>query len=156
MNIHKVACLFVLALCVACGSIGPIGPLSGGRLSGQEGDWPTDWNSVSDVMQIQLETVLEDPESVNLWLAVVDGDAYVASSLLSGAKDPEERAWVRNIGIDPRVRVRIDGVVYAARLESVSDDSVKARVFEAFRVKYPHLEESRGEDARYFRIASRS
>jgi hypothetical protein len=146
----------VLALCVACGSIGPIGPLSGGRLSGQEGDWPTDWNSVSDVVQIQLETALEDPESVNLWLVVVDGDAYVASSLLSGTKDPEVRAWVRNIGIDPRVRVRIDGVVYAARLESVADDSVRARVFEAFRVKYPHLEESRGEDARYFRIASRS
>lgn len=156
MNLHRVACLFALALCVACGSIGPIGPFAGGRLSGEEGDWPTDWNGASDVMQIQLETALEDPGSVNLWLAVVDGEAYVASSLLSGANDPDEREWVRSVGVDPRVRVRIDGVVYTARLESVSDDSVKARVFEAFRVKYPHLEESRGEGARYFRIASRS
>ena len=156
MSLHRFACLFVLALCVACGSIGPIGPLSGGRLSGQEGDWPTDWNSGATEGSVENLSLLEDPESVNLWLVVVDGDAYVASSLLSGTKDPEVRAWVRNIGIDPRVRVRIDGVVYAARLESVSDDSVKARVFEAFRVKYPHLEKSRGEDARYFRIASRS
>jgi hypothetical protein len=107
-------------------------------------------------MQIQLEVALADPYSVNLWLAVVDGEAYLASSLLSGATNPELREWIQSIAIDPRVRVRIDGVVYPARLEIVSDPSQKARVFEAFRVKYPHLKESRGEAARYFRIANRS
>ena len=152
MRVRRIACLLMVVLCVACG---PIGPFSGGRLSGDEGEWPSDWKSATEVAQIQLETEPSDPHSVNLWLAVVDGEAFVATSLLSGVDDPEERAWVSNIETDPRVRVRIEGIVYPARLESVDDASRKARVFEAFRLKYPHLEESRCEAARYFLIVAR-
>ncbi len=145
--------LFVLLLCMGCG---PIGPFSGGRLSGQEQGWPEDWNRYSEVKQIQLETGQKDPHSVNLWVVVVDHEAYVATSLLSGAEDPEDREWVRNVAADPRVRILVDGTLYLARLETLTDSSLMASVFDAFYLKYPQLEESRGEAARYFRIAKRA
>jgi hypothetical protein len=135
---------------------GPVGPFSGGRLSGEEQGWPEDWNRFADVKQIQLETDQKDPHSVNLWVVVVDGEAYVATSLRVGTEVPEEREWVRNITADPRVRIRIDGTLYLARLEALADSSLKARVFDAFHLKYPELEESRGDAARYFRIAKRA
>jgi len=145
--------LFVLLLSLGCG---PIGPFSGGRLSGEEQGWPEDWNRVADVTQIQLETGQKDLHSVNLWVVVVDDEAYVATSLFTGTEVPEEREWVRNVTVDPRVRIRVDGTLYLARLETFTDSSLKARVFDAFYLKYPQLEESRGEAARYFRIARRA
>ena len=148
-KIRAVAFVVTLVSSMACG---PIGPFSGGRLSGEEGSWPTDWNTVADIPEIQLETRPTDPYSINVWLVVVDNEAYIASSLLMGPEVPEERQWVRNIATDPRVRVRIEGMVYSARLETVADPAVKARVYDDFREKYPELEESRGDGARYFRI----
>lgn len=145
--------LFALLLCLGCG---PIGPFSGGRLSGEEQGWPEDWNRIADVTQIQLETGQKDLHSVNLWIVVVDDEAYVATSLLVGTEVPEEREWVRNVKADPRVRIRIDETVYLARLETVTDSSLTARVFDAFHLKYPQLEEARGEAARYFRIVKRA
>ncbi len=147
------AWLLMAAFCMACG---PIGPFSGGRLSGEEGSWPTHWNSLADVEEIQLETRPADPYSINVWFVVVDSEAYIVSSLLMGPELPEEREWVRNIATDPQVRVRIEGVLYSANVETVTDSGRKARIFEAFRVKYPQLEESRGDAARYFRIAKRA
>ncbi len=144
---------FLLALSIGCG---PIGPFSGGRLSGQEGAWPQDWNRVADVMEVQLETGPEDPYSVNVWLVVVDREAYLATSLLMGTKVPEERKWVRNIAADPRVRIRIEGILYSARLEPVADSSSRARVLEAYQLKYPELDESRGGAARFFRVIERA
>jgi hypothetical protein len=144
---------FVFLFCIGCG---PIGPFSGGRLSGEEQGWPEDWNRVADVTQIQLETGQKDLHSVNLWIVVVDDDAYLATSLLVGTEVPEEREWVRNVSTDPRVRIRVDGDLYLARLETFTDEALRARVFDAFYLKYPQLEESRGEAARYFRITRRA
>jgi len=149
-NIQCIATLFVLALCVACG---PIGPFSGGHLSGDEAGWPADWNSAADVTEIQLETGLEDPHSVNLWIVVVDDEAYIATSLLIGSEVPEEREWVRNVDADPRVRVRVDGIIYPARLETVvKDPALKVRILEAYQSKYPEMDELRGNAARFYKI----
>jgi hypothetical protein len=147
------ALLFVLLLGMGCG---PLGPFSGGRLSGDEGSWPADWNRIADVTQIQLETGPKDPYSVNLWFVVVDDEPYLATSLLMGTEAPEEREWVRNVTADPRVRIRIEGTLYQARLETVTDPNLRGRVFDAFYAKYPELEESRGDGARYFKVAKRS
>ena len=150
-DIRGIAFLFVLALCVGCG---PIGPFSGGRLSGDEAGWREDWNNIADVTQIQLETGSEDPHSVNLWVVVVDNDAYVATSLLMGSEVPEEREWVRNVAADPNVRIRAEGNVYSARLETVDDSILRARLLEAYQLKYPELKESRGAAARFYRFVS--
>jgi hypothetical protein len=145
--------LTTVLLALGCG---PIGPFSGGRLSGDEGRWPSDWNEMAEVAQIQLESGPDDPHSVNLWFAVLEHEPFVATSLLSGVDDPEDREWVRNIADDARVRVRIEGFVYAAELEHVDDPELARRVFRVFLEKYPHLDESRGEVARYFRIVKRA
>jgi hypothetical protein len=93
---------------------------------------------------------------VNLWFVVVVDEAYLATSLLMGTEVPEEREWVRNVTADPRVRIRIEGILYQALLETLTDSSMKGRVFDAFKLKYPELEESRGDAAHYFKIAKRS
>jgi hypothetical protein len=152
-GIRLFALLCVLALAMGCG---PIGPFSSGRLSGDERDWPADWNQIADVTEIQLETSPRDPYSVNVWFVVVDGDAYLATSLLMGTEVPDEREWVRNILSDPHVRIRIEGILYPARLESVADSALRALVFEAFQRKYPKLEESRGDAALFFWVAKRT
>ncbi len=149
----RLAAGFVAALLsLACG---PILMFSGGRLSGDEGVWPTGWQHIADVSQIQLETRPDDPHSVNLWIVVVEGEAYIATSLLLGTEVPDEREWVRNVAADPRVRVRVEGVVYPAQLEVLDDESLKARVLEAFAAKYPELDRDRGSGARFYRIGKR-
>jgi len=147
-----VVAFLALGLMIGCG---PIGPFPGGRLSGPEGSWPEDGNPALDLKQIQLETMIDDPSSVNVWVAVVDKDAFIATSLLMGTEVPDERGWVRDVTVDPRVRVRVGGVVYPARLVELEDPDQIARVFEAFRTKYPNLDETRGQAARFYRISRR-
>ena len=143
---------FAAMLMIGCG---PIGGFAGGRLSGQEGSWPVDWDAAAEVTQIQLETAPNDPHSVNVWIVVLDSKAFIATSLLMGTEVPEERGWVRNILADDRARVRVDGVVYPVRLVPLDDSALIARVFEAFRTKYPELKEARAETARFYRIVKR-
>ena len=104
----------------------------------------------------QLETRPEDPHSINIWFVVVDGQAFVATSLLLGPEVPEEREWVRNVDLDPRVRLRLKGVVYPARLEVLEDRELRNRALDAFRAKYPELDPERGSGARFFRVAARN
>jgi hypothetical protein len=152
----KVLIALVSILSLMMLGCGPIGPFSGGRLSGQDGAWPVDWNAAADIPQIQLETAPEDPHSINVWVVVLDGEAFIVTSLLLGTEVPEERAWVRNITADSRIRIRVDGIVYPARLEAVDDSMQIAQVFELFRVKYPELKASRADGARFFQIVKRS
>ena len=141
-----------LAVSILTGCSNPIGPFSGGRLSGEEASWPPTWGAVADQAEAQLETRPEDPYSINIWFAVLDDHAYLSSSLLYGPHEPEEREWVRNVNADPRVRFRVAGFVYPARVEVVEDPALKARVLDAFRVKYPEMESERESAARVFRL----
>lgn len=115
----KAAC----ALALLTGLVGlgcPLGPLSGGRLSGEVEPAPVDWLFVNEVDNCQVETRPSDPHSVNVWCAGVGSHPYLPSSMILGPKDPSEREWVRNVLDDPEVRLRVGRVVYelqALRLE---------------------------------------
>ena len=137
---------------LACG---PIGPFAGGRLKGEEAAWPADWSRLAQVENAQLETNPDDPHSINIWFVVVDSRPYLATSLLRGSDVPEEREWVRNVSADPEIRIRIDGVVYAGRVEPVGDAETKARVFAQFQDKYPNLDPARGDASRFYVVGSR-
>lgn len=138
-----------------CGGCGPIGPFSGGRLSGEGVAWPTDLSGIAAFEQAQLETNPDDPHSINIWFVTESGDLFLATSLLRGPDEPEERDWVRNVAADPRVRIRIDGLVYRARLKVLEDGEERARVFRAYLEKYPDLDPSREDAARFFRVVPR-
>lgn len=125
-----VAALFGLAC-------GPLGPLSGGKLGGEphRGDLPN-WDFVADVETVQLETRPDDPYSVNTWVGSYDGRLVVPTSLILGDDEPTEREWVRNVQADPRVRLRIEGVVYELKAERVEDEATLEGARAALLSKY--------------------
>jgi hypothetical protein len=127
---------FTLALALALSACGPIGPISGGRLSGEVQPAPSDWSFAADVEQAQLETNPADPSSVNIWLGSLNGELYIASSMIRGPKLPSERAWVRDVEADDRVRLRIEDALYELRAERVLDANEADAVRAMLEAKY--------------------
>lgn len=138
---------------LACG--GPLGPLPGGALSGEVKPPPADWSFVADVKQAQLETNPAKPRSVNVWLGVWQSGLYVTSSMIRGPKRPTERAWVRDVGLDPLVRMRIEGVVYELRAVRVEDPATVAAVRSTFEKKYALDALEPGREVWVFRLDPR-
>jgi hypothetical protein len=111
----SLACLCAL---VACG--GPFAVFPGGALDGPVRAAPEGFAFARDAGTVQLETRPGDPYSVNVACAVVGDALYVSSG-----DSPSH--WVEHMQADPRVRVRIDGVIYEARAERVTDpDEMRA------------------------------
>jgi len=115
------------AVLLASGCGGPMLMIPGGALRGEVVEEPvTDW-SFADDRFVDLEVRPADPYSVELNYVVRDGALYI---------DPAEgRRWLDHIRADPRVRVRFDGKVYAARAVLVEDPAVLAD-FEPDRFVY--------------------
>lgn len=133
---------FMLAGAVACG--GPLGPVSGGRLSGDEGPAVVaDWSFVDAIETAQLETRPPDPHSVNVWCAGVGDRLYVPSSMILGPKDPTERGWVSHVQADPAVRIRLDDTVYARTAVRVEDPVEFEAARDALEAKYEIAPEDR-------------
>lgn len=120
----------------ACG--GPLGPLSGGKLSGEVAQaTPDSWAFAANEDHIQLETApATDPHSVNVWIGIVDGRAYIPTSLILGGDPPAERQWVKNVLADPSIRLRIQDTVYPAQMRRVTDMETIATVKTAMLTKY--------------------
>lgn len=127
---------WLLAIACALGCGGPVGPFPGGALSGEVAPLPGDASVVGGVPQVQLETNPAEPHSVNTWIAAHAGALYVPTSMIRGPKLPTERAWVRNVEADDRVRLRAGESIYALRAERVLDDSERAAALAALQAKY--------------------
>lgn len=104
----------LLAVLTTAGCNGPFLLLPGGKLEGESAPVPTDWAFAGDAGTVQIETRPEDPYSVNVAYTVLEGRLYV------NAGDSETR-WARNIAADPRVRLRMGGMLYELRAERVQD-----------------------------------
>ena len=115
-----------------------MGPLAGGALSGTEAELPKDATILAPLESWQLETSSADgsPYSVNVWTGVLDGTLYLPTSLILGAENPEERAWVQNVERNPRIRLRSEGTVYQGELERVDDEQRANAVKEIILFKY--------------------
>jgi hypothetical protein len=112
-SIGRARALLVSIVALGVLGCGPIGPLAGGRLSGDVGPPDaSDWSAVAQEKRLHLETRPEDPHSVNTWFVALGPRLYVPTSMILGPKDPTERDWVANVQADPNVRLRIDGIVY--------------------------------------------
>ncbi len=88
-----------------------------------------DWESVADEEAITVITNNEDGSTreVTIWLAVVDGVAFIRSA---GTR------WRRSMDRDPNVVLRISGAEYPVRAERVTDDGLYERVQKRFGEKY--------------------
>jgi hypothetical protein len=131
----------VVGVLVAFGAVvlacGPLGPFSGGRLSGEVGPAQVgDWGFAQDEEVAQLETRPNDPHSVNTWFVGLEDRLYVPTSMILGPKDPEERAWVAQVMVDPRVRIRLGAQVFDRRAVLVEGAAEYDIVRSALEAKY--------------------
>jgi hypothetical protein len=111
---------------------GPLGPFPGPELAGPLAEEPVeDWSFVDAVKVIQVETRPEDPYSVSTWLARAGDGTYVFAA-------DDESPWVQNIQNDPRVRIRIEGLIYERRAVRVAGLETKHTFLSTMRSKYEH------------------
>ncbi len=152
------ALLMALALAsVGCG--GPLGPFAGGRLRGELGPpLVADWSFASAERTLALEACPADPHSVQVWFAAIGSRLYVPSSMIAGAKDPSERRWVRCLEEDPRVRIRVGGLIFERRAVRIEDPAEYEAARDALEAR--HGLDPLGRDADraiwIYRLSSRS
>lgn len=110
---------------------GPLGPIPGGPMSGPVVDAtePFDWSGAED--EIEIEVRPEQPWSLTVWRAVVDGDLYIPSG--NGA----ERRWTQVTIADPRVRVRSQGRIQEGCLVRIEDPATRGQVRAELGKIYP-------------------
>jgi hypothetical protein len=131
----RLAILIAIFFAAACS--GPIGPFAGGALSGEPGPAEVDdWAFVEEVETAELETSPDDPRSVTIWFATIGERIYISSSLIHGSDQPSERGWIRAVQDDPRIRIRIDGVVYEREAIRVEGAAEVAAARTALETKY--------------------
>jgi len=129
----KIAIVMLALLGLGC----PIGPFSGGRLSGEvRPAHGADWSALADVENCQLETNPGAPHSINCWCAASHGKVYVPSSMILGPTVPTEREWVRNVQADPAVRLRVGASVYELTAVRVEDATEYESARSALEARY--------------------
>ena len=148
----------VVLLMIAFGC-GPLGPFSGGRLSGDPGSAEvSDWSAWSDEETLQVETRPDDPHSVNTWFVAIGPALYVPTSMILGPDKPEERGWVANVKADPRVRIRVGGLVYERRAVRLGEGAEYDAALSALDAKYEQGPDDRdaGREVWIYRMDPRS
>jgi hypothetical protein len=88
-----------------------------------------DWSKHADEQVVQVVTTDEDgaARTTKVWIAVVDGEAYIRTG---GTR------WGKNVERNQDVRILAEGAEYDLRVEFVSDEALRARVSQALREKY--------------------
>jgi len=88
-----------------------------------------DWSRHAEQPVVEIVTWDEEgrPGTTKVWLAVVDGEAYVRTG---------NTRWGRNVERQPEVRILTDDGDYDLRVEFVTDAALRERVSRAFREKY--------------------
>lgn len=102
----------LLLILGGCG--GPLPFMSGGALSGEIRQTPTEWSFDEDFGVVQLETRPDEPYSVNIAYTLLNGHLYIYAG-------DTETQWVKNMDANPNVRLRMSDDIYALRAERVSD-----------------------------------
>ena len=114
---------------------GPIGPLAGGELTGNERSAPADWGFTDAHDTIAVEVGPNEPHSVTVICFVVDNDLYIPAM---GAADKD---WPNMAIADGRAEVRIDGDLYPVQLIRVEDPEMREIAFRTAGEKYPQIAE---------------
>lgn len=92
--------------------------MSGGALKGEE--VPGLPKALSEGLHfVQLETNPREPYSVNLSVTVIDGALFIDAA--------EKRRWHDNMRKDPRVRLKVDGLIYRMLANPVKNPELESR-----------------------------
>jgi len=112
---------------------GPIGPLAGGELTGNQRTVPADWGFTDGQQTIVVEVRPDDPHSVTVVCFVVGDDLYIP------AQDAADKDWPQMAVADGRARVRIGEDLYPVRLVRVEDAGIREAAFRSASQKYPQF-----------------
>jgi hypothetical protein len=127
---RRLALVALLATLVGCE---PMGPIPGGRLSGEVVATPVDdWAFAGGEETLQLETRPDDPYSVNVWFVAQGPRLWVAS--VGG----DVSGWGETMIADPRVRLRIDGKLYERKAARVTEQAEIDEVVVLYKTKYDY------------------
>jgi hypothetical protein len=119
---------------------GPIGPLAGGALTGNQQAAPDDWSFTNDHVTIAVEVGPEDPHSVTVVCFLVNGELHIP------AQNAMEKDWTRTAIADGRATVRVGEDLYPVHLVRIEDAARLEAAFQAASEKYPQLAERGGEE----------
>ena len=122
--------LGTLALALACG--GPVGPLPGGQLSGDEHPYPTaGFGFAAAEERVAVEVGGNSPHSVHTWAVVLEDTLFVPADFFNPGK-----RWPQLALDDPLARIRVAGEVYVCRLVRIDDVDLTKRLRIATAEKY--------------------
>ncbi len=107
----------------------PFITLPGDQLAGEVADAPAQWTGIADVKVMQLETRADDPYSVNVWLAALGPNLYLATG-------ENGTNWTVYLQQDRHVRLRIEGIIYLLEAVAVTDPAERERVAREYVRKY--------------------
>lgn len=129
----------------------PMGPVPGGKLSGEVVTTPVDdWSFASAIETIQLESNPGDPYSVNVWFVAQGARLWIAAG--GGGKS----RWAKNIAADPRVRLRIEDKIYERQAVRVTEQAEIDEVLVLYQTKYDYQRDADDEsEALLFRMDPR-
>ena len=124
---NRVTLTILLLFLAGCAE--PFIVMSGGALPGTVVDPPPDWSEFNTIDIVQLETSPSEPYSVNIWMATIGSDIYVATG-------DDDTAWTVNIDDDRDVRLRIGTGIYELEASTIFDDREKQAVAAEYVTKY--------------------
>jgi len=122
--------LVALAMLLICAGCGPIGPMPGLAIGGDERPAPADFAAVRDHDVLQVRTLFGGwlPQVHNIW-GVGVGDAVYAVGV-PGA------SWRARLDHDPDVLLRVGDDCYRMTAAKVSDPDEIQAAFDAYVEKY--------------------
>jgi len=132
------ACLLVLLVVFRFVGLNPRDRFPGLWLTGELETAPvTDWSFAQKVPGLTGVQTREwflpiVAHSVNTARFIHKGKLYLASGYPAGVKLPDGRHWNRNIGSDPRVRLKIGNKLYDRRLVYLADPAEREEVLRAW------------------------
>lgn len=115
---------------------GPLEIVSGGPFrSGQAAATPESWNFVADYDTIEFQT-MDPPRSRTVWLAVHDERLFIVSGYMNSGLGAVWKQWPYYLEDDDRVILRIDGRLYAQRLQRITSGPDIIPVLNEYNRKY--------------------
>jgi len=140
--------VFVLTILMAGGCSEYI-PFSGGQLSGNLTPPPLEWSSLAQSDIIQLETELDTPYSVKLWIIGIGPVAYVHA----GANRAK---WVSHIDENPNVRLLVGKALYELKAQRVEAQEEFDNFSDAYEQKYGNRPSNENvQEAYLYRLVKR-